>query len=182
MKHEAERWVDTYPALIEEVLEKSNRRHSVDHGEHHWQLVAVTGAELLAESSGADPDVVFLFALFHDSKRENEYVDPGHGRRGGKLARELLDGRGLVTDTQLEQLVYACDHHTGARTSKDPTIGTCWDSDRLNLWRVAIEPDPALLSTEPARKAQRIEWAEELQDKDFIWTDVCKMYAALTSI
>jgi len=34
----------------------------------------------------ADPDVVFCFALFHDSMRFNEFDDPEHGRRGGELA------------------------------------------------------------------------------------------------
>jgi uncharacterized protein len=175
-------WLDVYPDLVEEVLQKSNRRHSVDHGEHHWQLVAVTGAELIAETPAVDPHVVFLFALFHDSKRENEYVDPGHGRRAGRLAQELLAERDLIDEYQLEQLVHACKHHTGARISDDPTIGTCWDSDRLNLWRVAIEPDPVLLSTEAARSPDRIQWADDLQDRNFSWAEICELYASVTSI
>ena len=120
--------------------------------------------------------MVLLFALFHDSMRHNDYVDPGHGKRGGKLARRLLDDSDLLTDDQLEKLVFACDRHTGAVISEDPTVGVCWDSDRLNLWRVAIVPDPALLSTEPARRPERIAWAEDLQDKDFSWEEVCAAY------
>lgn len=172
------RWVEGYPELVQEALARSTRPHSVDHGVHHWQLVAVTGAELIPLVPGADPDVVFCFALFHDSMRENDYVDPGHGKRGGALARELLGARGLLSDEQLEKLVSSCDHHTGAGTSDDPTTGTCWDSDRLNLWRVAIEPDPDLLSTEPARDPQRIDWAEDLQDQMFTWTEICSLYSA----
>ena len=34
--------------------------------------------------------------------------------------------------------------------SDDPTIGTCWDADRLHLPRVSIEPNPAFFSTPAA--------------------------------
>ena len=172
-------WTDEFPALIEEALERSNRPDSRDHGVHHWQLVAVVGAELIPLVPGADLEIVFCFALFHDSKRENEYVDPGHGKRGGQLAAELLEGRGLLGDEQLEKLVYACHHHTGARTSEDPTIGACWDSDRLNLWRVAIEPDPKFMSTSPGHDPARIKWAEDLQDEHYTWAQICEMYSTL---
>lgn len=52
-----------------------------------------------------------LFALFHDSRRLNDDVDPDHGSRGARLAEEL-DAEGLlpVTDLQLGLLVYACYH------------------------------------------------------------------------
>ena len=29
----------------------------------------------------------------------------------------------------------------------DPTIGTCWDADRLDLWRVGITPHARFLRT-----------------------------------
>ncbi|TML82741.1 MAG: hypothetical protein E6G09_09645, partial [Actinobacteria bacterium] len=32
-------------------------------------------------------------------------------------------------------------------TTTNPTIGCCWDADRLDLGRVGIEPDPELMST-----------------------------------
>jgi uncharacterized protein len=59
-----------------------------DHGPDHWKRVEQNGL-MLAASSGADAVVVRLFALFHDSKRENEFSDPDHGRRGAAYAREL---------------------------------------------------------------------------------------------
>ena len=37
------------------------------------------------------------------------------------------------------------------RVSDDPTIGTCWDADRLDLRRVAIVPKTGLMSTNPAK-------------------------------
>lgn len=176
---DGERWGSPYRELIEEVLAQSNRPDSSDHGVHHWQLVAVCGAELIPLVPGADPDVVFCFALFHDSMRENDYVDPGHGKRGGELARELLGGRDLLAADQLDDLTFACDHHTSARTSDDPTIGVCWDSDRLNLWRVAIEPDPSLMSTPPGRDLERIAREEGLQDGEYTWDEIREKYARL---
>ena len=166
---------------MEEALARSNRPHSIDHGVHHWQLVGVTGAKLMPLVQGSDPEVVFWFALFHDSMRENDYVDPDHGRRGGELARELLEGRGLLSDEQLDDLIFACDHHTSARTSEDPTIGVCWDSDRLNLWRVGIEPDSRLMSTSPGRNPERIAWAERLQNESYTWDEIRGMFARIES-
>ena len=48
------------------------------------QRVAENGRRL-APVTGADPQVVELFAVFHDACREGEGVDRGHGRRGAEL-------------------------------------------------------------------------------------------------
>jgi len=45
------------------------------------------GRPLDRPRSGADGVIVQLFALFHDSRRENTGVDPGYGTRGTELAR-----------------------------------------------------------------------------------------------
>jgi uncharacterized protein len=47
-----------------------------------WARVLENG-QCLASATGANPEVVTLFALFHDSRRINEYHDEGHGLRGG---------------------------------------------------------------------------------------------------
>jgi uncharacterized protein len=52
---------------------------------------------------------------------------------------------------QLERLAAACDGHTDGFISDDPTVGACWDADRLDLPRVGIKPDARLLSTAAAR-------------------------------
>src|SRR5512141_1377120 len=56
------------------------------HGPNHWQMVERNGL-LLAKETGANEIVVRLFALFHDSRRQNEGTDPDHGHRGAQLAR-----------------------------------------------------------------------------------------------
>lgn len=170
---------DSFLRLVVAVEGRALLVGSVDHGGHHWRLVGVTGAELVATVPDADPLVVLLFALFHDSQRETDYVDPEHGLRGARLARELIPtvAADLEPD-RLDVLCKACDLHTSAGPTDDPTLGVCWDSDRLNLWRVGIEPSPYYLSTDEARRPERIHWAEDLQEKDFDWPDIIKMYQA----
>ena len=160
--------METFLETVERVRARSTGIDSELHGEHHWQCVALVGRELAALVPGADAEVVRLFALFHDAMRENDGHDPEHGRRAGALARELapLDGERLLL------LTAACDEHADGLTSDDPTIGVCWDADRLNLWRVWIEPDPALLSTAPARDPDRIEGARALQQRRLAWEEL----------
>jgi uncharacterized protein len=142
----------TFPSdILELVLPRSTSHTSRLHGLEHWKQVGHNGLALAAETDGADADVVLLFALFHDSMRLNDGHDPDHGRRGSALARELAGSLPLEPD-QLDLLAEACDGHTDGRVSHDPTIGACWDADRLDLPRVGIQPDPGLLSTVAARR------------------------------
>jgi uncharacterized protein len=112
--------------------------------------VRENGLSLASVTDGVDPEVVGLFALFHDSMRLNDGHDPDHGRRGSRLARELARLLPLQ-HWQLEQLTTACDGHTDGFVSDDPTVGACWDADRLDLPRVGIQPEARLLSTVAAR-------------------------------
>ena len=57
-----------------------------------------------------------------------------------------------LTDDEFETLSYACTWHQDRDFSDDPTIATCWDADRLDLGRVNIIPDPALLNTAFAKQ------------------------------
>ena len=122
-----------------------------DHGPEHWKRVEANGL-LLAKETGADLTVVRLFALLHDSRRENEFTDPEHGRRGSSYARELRDIHFKINDTQFDLLETACTWHTETTHHRDPTIGTCWDADRLDLGRVGIIPDPRYMSTDLGRE------------------------------
>ena len=97
--------------------------------------------------------MIVLFALLHDSMRLSDSIDPDHGPRAAAFATEL-HGEGLLgtTPAQLETLRYACFEHTNGLVSDDPTVGACWDADRLDLPRVAIQPDPARFSTARAHE------------------------------
>lgn len=151
------------------TVHRHRLHESTLHGEQHWQCVAWTGLHLLPDVPGSDPAVVFLFALFHDSQRLNDATDPGHGRRGGELARRLHGQVYHCTPGQLDLLYTACCEHTDGRVSADPTIGVCWDADRLNLWRVGMRPNARWLSTLAAQQPSWITWARTLQTQPFTW-------------
>ncbi len=156
--------------LVDAVLERSTGKDSSIHGESHWQRVGAAGLALLPETPEADPALVFLFALFHDSMRFNDSFDPMHGPRAAVLARELRRGGTFdLGNGEMDLLAFACEEHTNGGLSKDPTVGVCWDADRLNLWRVGFEPDPRFLSTDAARSKERIAWARDLQQEQFDW-------------
>ena len=130
------------------------------HGLNHWARVYENG-RLLAETTGADPQVVALFALFHDSRRFNEHNDPDHGPRGAKLAEQMRGVSFQLADQPFALLLTACRLHTEAQTHADVTVQTCFDADRLDLARVGKTVDPLLLCTEAARNPRTIAWATE---------------------
>jgi uncharacterized protein len=134
--------------VVRAALESAWRWDSKWHGELHWRCVAATGLALADDLPGADRELVFLFGLLHDMRRENDHVDPQHGPRAAELTRELNDvGVIRLADARLESLCRAIDLHTRGFVSTDETVGACWDADRLHLPRVGIDPDPDRFST-----------------------------------
>lgn len=129
-----------------------------DHGVAHWARVLENGLRL-AEMTGADVEIVTLFAVFHDSRRFNEGTDPEHGQRAADFARDLRGRAFDLPDREFRLLHRACAGHTRERTHPDVTIQTCWDSDRLDLGRVGIVPHPDRLCTEAAKSHEMISWA-----------------------
>src|SRR4051812_42601052 len=135
------------------------------HGVVHWARVLENGLRI-AEASGADKEVVTLFALFHDSRRVNEDRDDDHGLRGAELARSLRGELIHLDDDRFDLLFEACRLHTDGHTVGDRTLLACWDADRLDLGRVGITPDPRLLCTKAGRNlrgwahVRAIEWHE----------------------
>jgi uncharacterized protein len=124
------------------------------HGPAHWRRVEQTGL-LLAKRTGAEIVVVRLFAVFHDSCRTTEGWDEGHGARGAALSEQLRGELFEILDVSFKLLHEACAWHTDGKMHADPTIGTCWDADRLDLGRVGILPDEKLMSTEFGKEIAR---------------------------
>ena len=84
------------------------------HGVYHWHRV-YKNALKLSKHYEIDSKVFMLFALFHDSKRENDNIDPLHGKRGGRYAKSLQDDISVLkvlSKKELELLEYACSSHT----------------------------------------------------------------------
>jgi len=105
----------------------------------------------IARMNGADTDVVRLFAVLHDSCRLDDNGDPEHGMRAAEYAREMRGRLFDMSDEKFKLLYHACKWHAHGDTAADPTIGACWDADRMDLRRVGIEPDPSFFSTPEAR-------------------------------
>ena len=151
--------------LVEHCCALYKLDHHGDHGYAHWMRVLYNG-RMLSKVTRANQTVVELFAMLHDTHREDEYQDPDHGLRAGMYAKRLWeqDNRVLgvkLTENEADQLIYALTRHTGGlpEESMDATIATCWDADRLDLWRVGIRPNPQLLCNEYAQRTEVIEEA-----------------------
>ena len=145
-------------AIMAEILRGYALPVRCDHGVVHWARVLENGFRV-AETNGADREVVALFALFHDSRRVNEFRDDGHGLRAGEFARSLRSTLLDLDDARFDLLFQACCQHTDGLTEGDPTLQACWDADRLDLARVGIMPAPRRLCTDTARGL--LGWANE---------------------
>lgn len=129
------------------------------HGYKHWQRVEAFGL-YVARRSGADLEVVSWFAWFHDCLRYCDTRDPEHGLRGAARARELLAG--VLDEGRLNLLCLACEDHDRGYTSQDPTVGTCWDADRLDLDRCLIRARADYMSTQCGKELTQLEYKERL--------------------
>jgi uncharacterized protein len=145
--------------LLRAILDEYTLPWDGDHGVSHWGRVLENGLRLAGET-GADVGVVALFAVLHDSRRVNEWTDPGHGPRAAEFARSLRGRLFELPDREFRLLHRACAGHTDEHTHPDATIQTCWDADRLDLGRVGVTPHPSRLCTEVAKRPETILWAD----------------------
>ncbi len=163
-------------ALLDLVLSRYQLDPRGIHGVAHWARV-LENARRLAPATGADGEVLELFAIFHDACRRNDGHDPGHGPRAAELVLGLREKLGL-DDERLAVLAEACRCHThgplrGVRASAlsapegahgpphgaTVTVLTCLDADRLDISRVGMRVRPELLFSDAARDPRMIRWA-----------------------
>ncbi|MBI1304021.1 MAG: hypothetical protein GC172_09570 [Phycisphaera sp.] len=149
------------PALPERALVAASVSHVLGrrmhpwglHGLAHWWRVRHNGL-LVADAMGASARVVTLFAIFHDSHRNDDGADRQHGPRAAAWLARVRRGQDadccVVTsdtiraldDGEFESLRVACELHTGTPRHDDPTVAACFVADRLDLSRVGFRPDP----------------------------------------
>jgi uncharacterized protein len=147
--------------LANAILEQYLLNLDGTHGLKHWIRVWNNG-ELLSKSTGANIEVVKYFAFLHDICREDEDLDLFHGVRAERLIREVLQPNFLhLPEEDAKMLEFAVQRHTFGMTRADPTVMTCWDSDRLDLGRVGIKPHPGRLCTDAAKETKMIQRAYE---------------------
>jgi uncharacterized protein len=145
-------------ALLQAILAQYRLPTYGLHGVDHWARVLENGRRLSRET-GANLTVVEYFAVLHDACRHAEHTDPFHGRRGADFALSLRGSLVYLDPAAFELLKYACCCHAEGYTEGDVTVQTCWDSDRLDLARAGILPDPLCLCTSAAKKPEMITWA-----------------------
>jgi len=152
-------------ALLQRIKDQYKLDLNSEHGIYHWNTVNEIGLYLSKETK-ADTTVVSLFAYLHDSKRINEDYDPQHGARAALFASELFREKLLViTASQLNNLVTACKFHSQSEIKPaNITIATCWDADRLDLWRLGATPDSDFLFSSTAKKKESIVYSYELSN------------------
>ena len=165
--------------LIRIILSRSSLPATGIHGIVHWARV-LENARRIAPRTGADPRVLELFAVLHDSRRERDGHDPDHGPRAAAFARELRAEIDL-DDEAFGWLLEACDSHTrGAPFDAPITILTCLDADRLDIPRVGMQIRPDLLFTAAARDPAVLTWATDRAERksrpsllrdEWGWTD-----------
>jgi uncharacterized protein len=146
--------------LIQKIIEQYSLKLWGTHGITHWARVLENGRRL-GEMTGANLEVIELFAVFHDANRRSEGFDKGHGLRGAQLAEELRGRYFELCDTDFKLLYDACERHTDGLIAGDVTVMTCWDADRLDLPRVHVAIKPNRLCTDAARDRALISWAQE---------------------
>jgi uncharacterized protein len=137
---------------IEELMAIAESNFKIDlngiHGRSHW--LRVTGnAQHIVKTDGGDLAVATCFGMLHDCCRNSDYGDHRHGHRASELILKIRLG---LDPKQLRLLFLAIREHSEAKVSAEPTIGACWDADRLELPRIGSEErpfyvDPEYLST-----------------------------------
>ena len=141
--------------------------HSGFHGVEHWFRVLING-RLIARETGADIDVLEHFALIHDVMRNNEDEDIQHGNRAAEFIGVFANDWIHLSSDQIEQLKEAVRYHSMGRLTRDITIQSCWDADRLDLGRVGIRPNSTYLGTKIARDPEFLEAAYQRSKQRFV--------------
>ena len=145
-------------AIRDIALKRFQLRINGIHGIRHWERVR-ENAVYLARHNDADVFVCETFAYIHDCCRGTDRNDPDHGERAAAFAETLRGDFLTLSDQSFELLRFACAHHEKGQLSENPTIGACWDADRLDLGRVWKRPKEKYLSTAQAKLESVREWA-----------------------
>ena len=132
----------------------ADRLHpSTIHGMKHLERVELNGRSIAEHYPEAHLQVILAFAYMHDSCRESDSHDPGHGPRAAILVDEIRHTiLASLSDEEIAELKQACRLHTSTHRTGNITVDICFDADRLDLGRVGINPDPAKMATEAGAK------------------------------
>lgn len=150
---------DIYKVIPKKILKQIIKEYELDiykgiHGIDHWSRVLINGLKI-AENNNANKNIIIAFSFFHDVRRVRECGDPEHGLRGAKYIQTFKYKINLNKE-ELEKTMIACEGHSSIIHHEDIDIATCWDADRLDLYRVGVKPDSEFLNTEFAQDKNNI--------------------------
>ncbi len=128
---------DYLALLIGEVkrILKDEESHGFGHAKRTMDL-----ALRISRVEGGDIDVIRASALLHDIGRENIFGDPGHGKRGAEISREILER--LKAPWDIEKIVSIVARHDESADdgeSEPIELVIVRDADKLDLLRVSPE-------------------------------------------
>ena len=146
--------------ILEVLIPRQKTAITGFHGLSHWARVWENGKRLATEN-GANPDVVLLFSLFHDSCRLDDYEDMKHGDRAAEYVKRERGKLFELPDQEFDCLHDAILLHSHGFVDGNITTQTCWDADRLDLGRCGIVPNSYRLGTLEAKPREVIAWATE---------------------
>ena len=118
------------------------------HGLTHCQRVERNVHRL--KCSGVNMTVARLFAYFHDACRSEckTQSESEHGLLASELVLSLRNSLlKNLSDDEVAMLSNACKWHTTTFKTGNPTIDTCFDADKLDLWRIGAIPMPGKMAT-----------------------------------
>jgi uncharacterized protein len=76
----------------------------------------------VAGVTGAGPEVITLFGLFHDSRWVHECRDDGRKLRGAEFTHSLRGNLAHLKDSRFDLLEWVCRLHTDGHTERDATL------------------------------------------------------------
>jgi uncharacterized protein len=145
-----------YRKLWRDVSKNKRSASSPIHGLAHWKRVFENGL-IIAKETGANIELVELFALFHDSCRLNDGKDPDHGRRAAAWVASMRSDLQDLLEDLFQVLLVALRDHTHVRHTDNIHIATCWDADRLDLDRVGKTPKEEFMNTKIGKMMSSIQ-------------------------
>lgn len=124
---------------IEQVTTQSRYGY---HGLSHTIQVAMFALDI-ANSINQAPLPVLLAAALHDCARTNDAWCVNHGPNAVPVGKEFLALHyPNLSQTDINQILYAVENHTTGRNAPDGVSACLWDSDRIRLsWERGYKPE-----------------------------------------
>ena len=149
-----------------EFMEKNVKFHMDDselHTKHHCARVLLFALKITSEYGldDEDTDALAWAAVFHDSRRQDDWLDVGHGQRAAEYYRDFCDRNGIMADERVYRVMAYHDRddvlgisQMEAGNLKNGVIlyQIFKDADALDRFRIAPDAlDTKFLRTEAAQ-------------------------------